>query len=197
MSSAPVRAQVRLVTHAMTAPPRVSRTTGLTAASSDRHRHCEKVTTTNKSAARRGGSGGEQLDRNGTDQPACTEDAGWNARHGRARKHRPDRAAAVHRAGGDPASGRRTHPATALLNSKADVRIAEAGADPLPTPTTTRVHGNRIVSYLQVFHSTATDPARIVTIAPASGLVTNGIIAPYTNETWSQYVASDKLVLTR
>ncbi len=59
------------------------------------------------------------------------------------------------------------------------------------------VHGNRIVSYLQAFHSRATNPVRLVTIDPASGLVATSIVAPYTNETWSQYSTSDSLALIR
>lgn len=59
------------------------------------------------------------------------------------------------------------------------------------------VHGNRIVSYLQSFHSRTTNPVRIVTIDPGSGLVTTAIAAPYTNETWTQYSTSDSIVLIR
>ncbi|HEY3408406.1 MAG TPA: hypothetical protein VGK53_09570, partial [Propionicimonas sp.] len=57
--------------------------------------------------------------------------------------------------------------------------------------------GNTIVSYLQTFHSDTTNPVRIVTISPASGLVTTRIIAPYTNETWSSYSTSDTITLVR
>lgn len=59
------------------------------------------------------------------------------------------------------------------------------------------IHGNRIVSYLQAFHSKATNPVRIVTIDPDSGLVATSIVAPYTNETWGPYATSDSLVLIR
>ncbi|MGV8909829.1 MAG: metallophosphoesterase [Propionicimonas sp.] len=61
----------------------------------------------------------------------------------------------------------------------------------------TGVHGNRIVSYLQTFHSNSTNPVRIVTVDPASGQVTTRIVAPYTSETWTQYSTSDKLTLIR
>jgi hypothetical protein len=59
------------------------------------------------------------------------------------------------------------------------------------------LNGNKIVSYLQTFHSGTTNPVRIVTINPASGLVTTRIIAPYTNETWSSYSTSDTISLVR
>jgi hypothetical protein len=59
------------------------------------------------------------------------------------------------------------------------------------------VKGNKIVSYLQTFHSNTTNPVRIVTINPASGLVTTRIIAPYTNETWGSYSTSDTIALVR
>jgi len=61
----------------------------------------------------------------------------------------------------------------------------------------TGVNGNKIVSYLQAFHSSTTNPVRIVTIDPASGLVTSRIIAPYTNETWRSYSTSDTISLVR
>ena len=61
----------------------------------------------------------------------------------------------------------------------------------------TGAHGNRIVSYLQAFHSNKTNPVRIVTVDPSSGLVTSKIVAPYTNETWTQYSTSDKVTLIR
>ena len=61
----------------------------------------------------------------------------------------------------------------------------------------TGVNGNRIVSYLQAFHSNTTNPVRIVTVDPASGLVTSRIIAPYTDETWTPYSTSDQLALIR
>ena len=61
----------------------------------------------------------------------------------------------------------------------------------------TGVHGNRIVSYLQTFHSSRTNPVRIVTVSPASGLVTSSIVAPFTRETWAQYSTSDTLALVR
>ena len=61
----------------------------------------------------------------------------------------------------------------------------------------TGAHGNRILSYLQTFHSNNTNPVRIVTVDPASGLVKTSIVAPYTHETWTQYATSDTLTLIR
>ncbi|MCA0295766.1 MAG: metallophosphoesterase [Actinobacteria bacterium] len=61
----------------------------------------------------------------------------------------------------------------------------------------TGVHGNKIVSYLECFHSGSTNPVRIVTIDPASGKVTTKIYSPYTDETWSQYSTSDTIDLVR
>ncbi len=61
----------------------------------------------------------------------------------------------------------------------------------------TGVSGNRIVSYLQAFHSNKTNPVRIVTINSASGLVTTRIVAPFTHETWSAYSTSDTISLIR
>lgn len=61
----------------------------------------------------------------------------------------------------------------------------------------TGVQGNRIVSYLQAFHSNKTNPVRIVTINSASGLVTTRIVAPFTHETWTTYSTSDTISLIR
>ena len=61
----------------------------------------------------------------------------------------------------------------------------------------TGLNGNKILSYLQTFHSKTTNPVRIVTIDPVKGLVTTRVIAPYTNETWKSYATSDTITLVR
>lgn len=61
----------------------------------------------------------------------------------------------------------------------------------------TGVNGNKILSYLQAFHSQTTNPVRMVTIDPTKGVVTTQVIAPYTNETWKAYATSDTIKLVR
>lgn len=61
----------------------------------------------------------------------------------------------------------------------------------------TGVNGNRIVSYLECFHSPRTNPVRLVTIDPATGTVSTRIYAPLTDETWSQYSTTDSIDLVR
>ena len=48
-------------------------------------------------------------------------------------------------------------------------------------------HGNKIVSFLQAFHSNTTNPVRIVNVDSRTGAISSQIYAPYTNEHWSQY----------
>jgi len=61
----------------------------------------------------------------------------------------------------------------------------------------TGIDGNRIVSYLECFHSGSTNPVRLVTIDPVAGTVASTIYAPLTNETWSKYSTRDTINLVR
>ncbi|MET1006287.1 MAG: metallophosphoesterase [Propionibacteriaceae bacterium] len=47
----------------------------------------------------------------------------------------------------------------------------------------TGVHGNKIVSYLQTFHSNTTNPVRLMEIDTAKGTVSSRVYAPKTNQT--------------
>lgn len=51
----------------------------------------------------------------------------------------------------------------------------------------TGVNGNKIVASLQSFHSNTTNPVRIMEIDTAKDTVRTYIVAPKTNETWTQY----------
>jgi 3',5'-cyclic AMP phosphodiesterase CpdA len=49
------------------------------------------------------------------------------------------------------------------------------------------VHGNKIASFLTTFHSTTTNPVRMVTVRPRRGAVSTRVEAPATGETFSRY----------
>ncbi len=51
--------------------------------------------------------------------------------------------------------------------------------------------GNNAVAYLQAFHSTRTNPTRIVEIDTDANTATSYICAPYTNECFDQYWSQD------
>jgi hypothetical protein len=50
------------------------------------------------------------------------------------------------------------------------------------------IHGNKIVSYLQTFHSPETNPVRLVEIDTATNSLSTRIYAPRTNDRYPQYV---------
>ncbi|SNT08258.1 Calcineurin-like phosphoesterase [Asanoa hainanensis] len=51
----------------------------------------------------------------------------------------------------------------------------------------TGVHGNKIYSFLQTFHSNTTNPVRLVEIDTASESLHTWIYGPYTNQTFTEY----------
>ncbi|MDH2426567.1 carbohydrate-binding domain-containing protein [Sphaerisporangium sp. TRM90804] len=51
----------------------------------------------------------------------------------------------------------------------------------------TGVHGNKIYTFLQTFHSSTTNPVRLVEIDTAADALRTWIYAPYTNESYTQY----------
>jgi hypothetical protein len=55
--------------------------------------------------------------------------------------------------------------------------------------TDTGVNGNKVVSFLQTFHST-TDPVRLVEINTGTGTVTSKVYAPETDTSFPQYSTS-------
>ena len=57
--------------------------------------------------------------------------------------------------------------------------------------------GNQILSFLGTFHSTTTNPVRIVTIDPANGKVTTRVEAPHTKEKWDQFATTDTIQVIR
>ncbi|MFT4216799.1 MAG: metallophosphoesterase [Micropruina sp.] len=65
------------------------------------------------------------------------------------------------------------------------------------TRTDTGVNGNKIVSFLQCYHSRTTNPVRLVTISVAKGSVTDSVYAPYTNQTLSGSTTRTGLDFTR
>ena len=61
----------------------------------------------------------------------------------------------------------------------------------------TGVNGNKIMSFLQCYHSRTTNPVRLLTFNVAKGSVTSSVYAPYTNETLSSATTTTGLDLTR
>ena len=55
--------------------------------------------------------------------------------------------------------------------------------------TDTGVDGNKVLSFLQAFHST-TNPVRLVEINTATGTVTSQVYAPQSNTDYPQYSTS-------
>ena len=55
--------------------------------------------------------------------------------------------------------------------------------------TDTGVTGNKVVSFLQTFHST-TNPVRLVEIDTATGTVTSRVYAPQTDTSYPEYSTS-------
>jgi hypothetical protein len=51
----------------------------------------------------------------------------------------------------------------------------------------TGVHGNKVYSFMQTFHSNATNPVRLVEIDTAAGTLHTWIYAPYNNQTFTEY----------
>ncbi|MFC4587396.1 carbohydrate-binding domain-containing protein [Sphaerisporangium corydalis] len=51
----------------------------------------------------------------------------------------------------------------------------------------TGVHGNKIYSFLQTFHSNTTNPVRLVEIDTQAGSVRTWIYGPYTNQSFTEY----------
>lgn len=49
------------------------------------------------------------------------------------------------------------------------------------------IHGNKIVSYLQTFHSITTNPVRLVEIDTSKGTAKVSVYAPFTNTSWPEY----------
>jgi len=49
------------------------------------------------------------------------------------------------------------------------------------------VHGNKIVSYLQTFHSRTTNPVRLVEVNTATGTIATRIYAPRDRATYPQF----------
>ncbi len=61
----------------------------------------------------------------------------------------------------------------------------------------TGVNGNKILSFLNSFHSGSTNPVRIVTVDADTGSVTSKIVAPSLGETWTQYSTTDTISLIK
>lgn len=61
------------------------------------------------------------------------------------------------------------------------------------TKVDTGVNGNKILSYLGAFHSTSTNPVRIVTIDADTGVVKTKVEAPSDKATWTQYTTSNTI----
>lgn len=61
----------------------------------------------------------------------------------------------------------------------------------------TGVNGNKIISYLQCFHSRTTNPVRLLTINVAKGTITDSIYAPYTGQTLSASTTKTGFNFTR
>ena len=51
----------------------------------------------------------------------------------------------------------------------------------------TGVHGNKIISFNQTFHSNTTNPVRLIEVDTTAGTVTSKIHAPYTNQSYTSY----------
>lgn len=58
-------------------------------------------------------------------------------------------------------------------------------------------NGNKIMSFLQCYHSRTTNPVRLLTFNVAKGSVTSSVYAPYTNETLASATTTTGLGLTR
>jgi len=54
----------------------------------------------------------------------------------------------------------------------------------------TGVHGNKIISYNQTFHSNTTNPVRLIEVDTSKGSVTSKVYAPATNQTFDAYTTS-------
>ena len=54
----------------------------------------------------------------------------------------------------------------------------------------TGVHGNKIISYNQTFHSNTTNPVRLIEVDTSKGTVTSKVYAPATNQTFTAYTTS-------
>jgi hypothetical protein len=54
------------------------------------------------------------------------------------------------------------------------------------------VHGNKIVSYLQAFHSRTTNPVRLVEVNTATGTIATRIYAPRDRATYPQFADGER-----
>ena len=54
----------------------------------------------------------------------------------------------------------------------------------------TRVHGNKIVSYNQTFHSNTTNPVRLIEVDTSMNTVTSKVYGPATNQVFDAHTTS-------
>jgi Calcineurin-like phosphoesterase len=54
------------------------------------------------------------------------------------------------------------------------------------------VHGNKIFTFEQTFHSNTTNPVRLITVNTKTGTVKSRIYAPFTHHTYTKYTTSQK-----
>ena len=54
----------------------------------------------------------------------------------------------------------------------------------------TGVHGNKIISYNQTFHSNTTNPVRLIEVDTSKGTVTSKVYGPATNQIFDAYTTS-------
>ncbi|KND62171.1 hypothetical protein BVER_01967 [Candidatus Burkholderia verschuerenii] len=78
-----------------------------------------------------------------------------------------------------------------VIKNNPNVRFVFSGHEGDAARRVVSAGGNNAVAYLQAFHSTTTNPVRIVEIDTSADTATSYICAPYTNQCWNQYWSQD------
>jgi Calcineurin-like phosphoesterase len=75
-----------------------------------------------------------------------------------------------------------------LISKYANIRMVLSGHVGMAgARVDTGVHGNKIYSFLNTFHSETTNPVRLFTVDTKAGTLKTWVYAPHTNQTFSEY----------